>query len=54
MSSTAASTPGHALGIAKATDIFQNFPATFMGQTVDDTDVLSATRATATRTWTAS
>jgi hypothetical protein len=40
MSSTAAANPGHALGIVKATDIFQSFPATFVGQTVDATDVL--------------
>ena len=39
-SSTAAMTPGHALGVAKATDLFASFPATFMGQTVDATDVL--------------
>jgi hypothetical protein len=40
MSSSAAANPGHALGIAKATDVFQSFPATFVGQTVDATDVL--------------
>jgi hypothetical protein len=40
MSSSAATTPGHALGIVKATDIFPSFPATFAGQTVDATDVL--------------
>jgi autotransporter-associated beta strand protein len=40
MSSSAAANPGHALGVAKATDVFQNFPATFMGQTVDADAVL--------------
>jgi hypothetical protein len=34
-SSTAAANPGHALGIAKATDLFGNLPATWRGQTVD-------------------
>jgi autotransporter-associated beta strand protein len=40
MSSSAAANPGHALGIAKATDLFQSFPATFAGQIIDATDVL--------------
>ncbi len=41
MSSSAAASGGHtALGVAKATDLFASFPATFSGQTVTDTDVL--------------
>jgi hypothetical protein len=39
-SSTAASTPGGTVGYANASDLFSSFPATFMGQSVDDTTVL--------------
>lgn len=39
-SSTAAATTGRALGFAESTDLFSTFPATFLGQTVDNTAVL--------------
>lgn len=39
-SGVAASTPGTALGIAEATDLFTTFPATFAGQTIDNSTVL--------------
>lgn len=39
-SSTAASTLGTALGFTESSEIFTSFPATFSGQTVDDTAVL--------------
>ena len=38
---TAATTPGTAVGFGEATDLFSTFPATFAGQTVDNTSVLS-------------
>lgn len=40
MSSTAAATPGYALGYAEASALFSAFPATFSGQSVDNTTVL--------------
>jgi hypothetical protein len=39
-SGVAASTPGTGLGIAEATDLFTMFPATFAGQTVDNSSLL--------------
>ncbi len=39
-SSTAATTAGTAVGFADATDLFTTFPATFAGQSVDNTSVL--------------
>ena len=39
-SSTAAANPGYALGYAESSALFTNFPATFGGQSVDDTAVL--------------
>jgi hypothetical protein len=39
-SSIAAAAPGTALGWAEATDIFTSFPATFSGQSVDDSALL--------------
>lgn len=40
LSSSAAANPGHALGYAEASAIFASFPATFAGQSVDNTSVL--------------
>jgi hypothetical protein len=39
-SSVAAVTPGRALGVTEAADVFGSFPATFHGQSIDDTTVL--------------
>jgi hypothetical protein len=39
-SSVAATTPGTAPGIAEATDLYASFPATFAGQSVDNTSIL--------------
>ena len=39
-SSTAAATPGHAVGYGEASAVFTSFPATFAGQSVDNTTVL--------------
>jgi hypothetical protein len=39
-SSVAASTPNHSLGLAEATDLFHSFPASFAGQSIDNTSVL--------------
>jgi hypothetical protein len=39
-SSTAATTASRAIGYAEATDLFTTFPATFLGQTVDNTSLL--------------
>jgi hypothetical protein len=39
-SSTAASIAGRGVGFAEATDLFTTFPATFAGQSIDDTSVL--------------
>jgi autotransporter-associated beta strand protein len=39
-SSTAATSPGMALGYAEASSVFSTFPATFSGQSVDNTSVL--------------
>jgi hypothetical protein len=39
-SSAAAATPGHAVGYAEATELFGSFPATFNGQSIDNTTVL--------------
>ena len=40
ISSTAATSPGMALGYAEASSLFTTFPATFSGQSVDNTSVL--------------
>jgi hypothetical protein len=40
ISSTAATTPGRGIGFAQSTDLFTTFPASFAGQTVDNTAVL--------------
>ena len=40
ISSSAAANPGYALGYAEASELFTAFPATFAGQTVDDSAVL--------------
>jgi uncharacterized delta-60 repeat protein len=40
MSSTAARTPGTAVGFGEATDLFGSFPSSFAGHGVDDTAVL--------------
>jgi len=40
MSSTASTTPGTAIGLAEATDLFSVFPATFAGQTIDSSALL--------------
>jgi autotransporter-associated beta strand protein len=40
ISSTAATSPGMALGYAEASSIYVTFPATFSGQSVDNTSVL--------------
>jgi hypothetical protein len=39
-SAVAAATPQHALGYAEATDLFTVFPASFAGQSIDNTAVL--------------
>jgi hypothetical protein len=39
-SSSAAAEPGHGLGYAEASAIFTSFPATFAGESVDDTSIL--------------
>jgi hypothetical protein len=39
-SSSAAATSGHALGYGEASAVFSSFPATFQGQSVDNTSVL--------------
>jgi hypothetical protein len=39
-SSAAATTPGTAVGFAEATDLFSTFPATFAGQSIDNTSIL--------------
>jgi len=39
-SSTAAATPGTAVGFGEATDLFTSFPASFAGQSIDNTSEL--------------
>jgi hypothetical protein len=39
-SSSAAANPGHAVGYGEASAIFSTFPATYFGQTIDNTTVL--------------